>query len=117
MKKSVKERPNLAQAVGKNIKAGRKIKGMTQNQVAQELGVETETVSRYERGLLAPSFHQLEKICALLGMPAWMIFSDGDSTPDAQAMTIAELLKGLSSREIEFVVSYVKLYAEYHRRH
>lgn len=117
MKKNAKGRPSLAQLVGRNIKTGRKIKGMTQNQVAQELSVETETVSRYERGLLAPSFPQLEKLCSVLDMPAWMIFSDGDATPDAQAMAIVEVLKGLSAREMEFVVSYVKLYAEYHRRH
>jgi transcriptional regulator with XRE-family HTH domain len=117
MKKITKGRVPLSQIVGKNIKTGRKIKGLTQSQLAQEIGVEVETVSRYERGLLAPSFPQLEKICTALAIPAWMIFSDGDNVPDTQAMCIAEILKGLSAREIEFVVSYVQLYAEYHRRH
>lgn len=116
MKKVTKGRHGLAQVVGANIKAGRKIKGFTQSYVAQELGVETETVSRYERGLLAPSFPQLEKLCALLDLPAWMLFSEGDSKPDVQAMTVAELLKGLSSRDAEFVLAYVRLYVEHHSK-
>jgi transcriptional regulator with XRE-family HTH domain len=115
MKKVIKERPSLAQIVGGNVRAARKIKGWTQSDLAQELGVETETVSRYERGLLAPSFPQLEKLCNALDVPAWMLFSDGDGTPDARAMTIVELLKGLSARDVEYVVSSINLYAEHHR--
>lgn len=111
-----KKRSSLMVIVGINIRAARKIKGFTQSDLAQSLGVETETISRYERGLLAPSFPQLEKLCKVLSTPAWLLFSDGESAPDAQAVSISELLKGLTTRDVEYVVSVIRLYAEYHKR-
>ena len=115
MTKTKKEAIPLSEVVGKNIQACRKAKGMTQNVLAQELGVEGETISRYERGTVAPSFPQLEKICAVLDIAAWVLFSDGLAMPNAQDMTIAELLKGLSPRDRDFIRSHVQAYAEHHQ--
>lgn len=116
MKRSTAKNVSLSAVVGKNIQASRKAKGLTQNQLAQELGVEVETVSRYERGLRAPSFPQLEKICSVLDVPAWLLFSDGRDMPDANAAVISELLSGLSNRDVEFVMSFVRQYCAQHRK-
>lgn len=105
----------LSIVVGKNMQARRKQMGITQNQLAQELGIEVETVSRYERGILAPSFPQLEKICKVFNVAAWVLFSDGTDAPGAQDMTIVELFKGLSTRDRDFIRSYVQAYAEHHQ--
>jgi len=105
----------LSVVLGKNMQACRKRMGMTQNQLAQELGVEVETVSRYERGVIAPSFPQLENICTVLNVAAWVLFSNGTDSPNAQDMTIAELFKGISSRDRDFIRSYVHAYAEHHQ--
>lgn len=105
----------LSKVVGKNIQACRKSKGMTQSGLAQELGVEVETVSRYERGTVAPSFSQLENICAVLNVDARLLFSDGNDAPNAQDMTIIDLFKGLSSRDRDFIRAYVQAYAEHHQ--
>jgi transcriptional regulator with XRE-family HTH domain len=50
---------------------------LTQNALAQALGVAIETLSRYEREALAPSFPQLEKLCAVLDVQARPLFSHG----------------------------------------
>ncbi|HTD02673.1 helix-turn-helix transcriptional regulator [Undibacterium sp.] len=105
----------LSVIVGKNIQACRKRKGLTQNQLAQALEVEVETVSRYERGTVAPSFPQLENICAVLDVTANVLFSDGYDAPNAQDFVIGELLKGLSTRDRDFIRSYVQQYAEHHQ--
>ena len=115
MKKPKKVRTSLSAVVGKNIQSCRKQLGMTQNDLAQELGVEVETVSRYERGVLAPSFPQLEKICVVFNVSAWVLFSDGSDIASAQDATIVELCKGLSSRDRDFIKSYVQAYAEHHQ--
>jgi transcriptional regulator with XRE-family HTH domain len=115
MKKPKKTGTSLAVVVGKNIHACRKQSGMTQNELAQELGVEVETVSRYERGVLAPSFPQIEKICAVFNVAAWVLFSDGSDVATAQDMAIVELFKGLSPRDRDFIRSYVQAYAEHHQ--
>ena len=115
MAKKGKSSPALAAIVGKNVQACRKRKGMTQNELAQVLGVEVETISRYERGLLAPSFPQLENICAAFDVAAWILFSDGSVVPNVQDTTIAELLKGLSVRDRDFMREFVQAYSEHHQ--
>jgi DNA-binding XRE family transcriptional regulator len=66
MKKSASAGSALLIAVGKNIRAARGKLALTQSQLAEQLEIEIETVSRYERGLVAPSFQQLEKIGKVL---------------------------------------------------
>ena len=115
MKKSKNNASSLSVVVGKNIQACRNRKGITQNVLAQALGVEVETVSRYERGVVAPSFQQLENICNALDVAAWVLFSDGSAVPNAQDFVITELLNGLSVRDREFIQSQVIAFAEHHQ--
>ena len=115
MTKPRKTSATLSVVVGKNMQACRKQMGITQNQLAQELGIEVETVSRYERGVLAPSFPQLEKICKVFNVAAWALFSDGSVVPNVQDATIAELLKGLAPRDRDFIRAYLQAYAEHHQ--
>ena len=41
---------------------------MTQEQLAERLRVTPETVSRFERGVIAPSFERLEMLAAVFRM-------------------------------------------------
>jgi transcriptional regulator with XRE-family HTH domain len=113
MTKTKKASLSLSTIVGKNIRAGRNRKGLTQNQLAQEFSVEVETVSRYERGVIAPSFPQLEKICVVLGIAAQVLFSDGQDVPDARDAVITDSLKELSVHDRDFIRSFVKAYADH----
>lgn len=113
MEKTKKIASPLAVTVGKNIQAGRKRKGLTQNQLAQELGVEVETVSRYERGVVSPSFPQIEKICMALDIAAPILFSNGQDIPDARDVVITDFLRTLSVRDRDFIRSFVQAYAEH----
>jgi len=106
----------LSAIVGHNIRVRRTQLGLTQNELARALGIEVETVSRYERGLVAPSFPQLGKLCDVLGIPAWTLFSDGSSVPDAHGYTVDDLLSELSVRDREFVIAFVRLYVKHHKR-
>ena len=115
MVKLKKDAASLSVIVGRNMQVCRKRKKMTQNQLAQELGVEVETVSRYERGLVAPSFPQLEKICTVLDVAAWTLFSDGKDIPDMRDIVISESLDGLSTKDRDFIRSFVQAYAEHHQ--
>ena len=108
MKKSVSAGLTLPQIVGQNIKANRKRLRLTQSQLAVALGVEIETISRYERGAVAPSFAQLEKMMHVLGVPAWQLFANGTDIPDT---IVTELVRGLPRRDRDFILSYVKAFA------
>lgn len=113
MAKTKKAARSLSVIVGKNIRTHRVRKGLTQNQLAQELGLEFETVSRYERGLVAPSFSQIENICAVFDITAWMLFLDDEGMSDVRGELLSALMKGLSKRDSDFIQSIVQAFAEH----
>ena len=54
----------------KRITAARKEKKLTQEQVAQAVGVSRQTVSHWENGRIEPTQEQREALCRLLEIPA-----------------------------------------------
>lgn len=54
----------------KRITAARKKKKLTQEQVAQAMGVSRQTVSHWENGRVEPTQEQREALCSLLEIPA-----------------------------------------------
>ena len=54
--------------IAKKIKALRKTRGLTQQQLADALGVQRATISNYEIGRREPSISDLERIGAALGV-------------------------------------------------
>lgn len=54
--------------IGERIKAIRKQKKITQEQLASPLGLTTSAISKYEKGLVSPSWETLEKIAAFFDM-------------------------------------------------
>lgn len=51
------------------IRALRKKKGMTQEELARKIGVKRAVISKYESGSIEPSLTQLQKIADALGVP------------------------------------------------
>lgn len=51
---------------GKKLRALRRASDMTQENLAEKIGVSVEFVSNVERGINAPSFETLEKIAVVL---------------------------------------------------
>jgi transcriptional regulator with XRE-family HTH domain len=107
---------SLPVVVGNNIRTRRTQLTLTQTVLARTLGIEVETVSRYERGLIAPSFPQLERLCEVLKIPAWALFSDGSAVPDAEGSTLDRLLGELASDDRAFLLSFIRSYVEHHKR-
>ena len=64
MKKSVKGAPNL------NLKRARERQGWSQEYVAQQVGTDAFTVSRWERGVTMPSPYFRQKLSTLFGLSA-----------------------------------------------
>jgi peptidoglycan hydrolase-like protein with peptidoglycan-binding domain len=48
------------------LRAGRKKQGLTQEELAEVLGVSSKTVGRWERGLTRPSDYERRKLCQIL---------------------------------------------------
>lgn len=65
---------DIAKIVGNNIKEARKIKGLTQSQVARIFRMTQQQYSRFENGVFELNYEQIVKICELLDMTPNEIF-------------------------------------------
>jgi transcriptional regulator with XRE-family HTH domain len=66
---------DLKKQFGKRLQALRTERGMTQEQLAAEIGVTVESISNMERGIHGPSFEKLERIARALRVPEGDLFS------------------------------------------
>ena len=63
--------------IGEKIAFARKKKGWTQTRLAEELGVSSEAVSKWERGFYLPDEYNEERLTDLLGLN----YMDDDGNP------------------------------------
>ena len=56
----------LAKIIGNNIKTARKLKGLTQKDVAQVFHMTQQQYSRFENGIFELNYTQIYEICKLL---------------------------------------------------
>jgi transcriptional regulator with XRE-family HTH domain len=73
--------------LGARLRTARRSSGMTQKQLADRLGVESITVSRWERGVTTPSLPRLRRIAELTDTTV----SDLVRAPEAATGHAAEL--------------------------
>ena len=57
---------NIAKSVGDRIKAARKLKGLTQKQVATIFHMTQQQYSRFENGVFELNYQQIVDVCKLL---------------------------------------------------
>lgn len=60
-------------AFGRRIAAARKLRGMSQEDLAGKSGVNVSAITRYETGDMVPSFERATEIAGALGVtPDWL---------------------------------------------
>jgi len=64
----------LKEQFGKRLQTLRTDKGLTQEKLADEVGVTVESISNIERGIYGPKFENLEKIANVLGVKVKELF-------------------------------------------
>jgi len=65
----------IAKIVGNNIKEARKLKGLTQKQVANHFRMTQQQYSRFENGIFELNYSQIIEICNLLEITPNEIFN------------------------------------------
>ncbi len=91
----------------------RKALALTQLQLAERLGVETETISRLERGTNLPSLQRLASLSEELETSVADLLSQSVSNRSDQALMIERWLVTLTVRERRFVVESIRQLCEY----
>jgi transcriptional regulator with XRE-family HTH domain len=85
-----KRRPTAADSqVGTSIRAHRLIAGMSQNDLAQRLGVSFQQVQKYEKGVNRVGAGRLPQIADVFGIPISALFRDhaGSSAAPVKLVT------------------------------
>ena len=89
---------------GENLKAARKAKGMTQEELAARLHVVRQTISKWEKGLSVPDADQLIRLSVVLEVPASKLLGaktefEREDT-DAMADQLSQINEQLAGRTI-----------------
>lgn len=98
----------LALRLGKSIAEKRKLIGWTQANVAEKLGLDTETISRFERGVSLPSLATLDRLAQVLKTSVGDLLSESSSQPSDQAEIISGWLSSLDEKDRSYVMELVK---------
>lgn len=98
--------------IGERIKLARKERNMTQEKLAEEMGVSIAFLSRIERGSSQINLKRLSQICNILGTTEGEILngvSSGSSTYlDSE---LSNILKNCSSEQVKLIYEIAKVIA------
>jgi transcriptional regulator with XRE-family HTH domain len=87
-----KEPDSIDRLVGRNIRIYRLQKGLTQTELADELGLTFQQVQKYEKGTNRVGSGRLLKIATFLGVPVTALFKGSDEMADTDKQSIFDQL-------------------------
>ncbi|CAR51494.1 MULTISPECIES: helix-turn-helix domain-containing protein [Burkholderia cepacia complex] len=90
---------DLAVAVGKAIAKQRIASGLTQEKVAERLGIGLEAVSRMERGTVIPTVVRLFELADIFACDAADLLTEASNRSSDQASHLNRLLSRLSTSD------------------
>ncbi|WP_242360063.1 helix-turn-helix domain-containing protein [Anaeromyxobacter sp. SG17] len=104
--------------LGRRVADQRKRAGLTQAELAERIGVTTETVSRLERGAVVPSLARLEEVALALGAELSDLFrvADRESQKDRAMTRLLAVVRRGSAADIEAVADVAERILGHFRR-
>ena len=103
----------LRQQVGDLVRHWRKVRGWTQDDLAEKAGRSVELVNRIERGGVAPSFDTLEIFAKVLEVDVRDFFGVGDhavpSRRDDGLAKIVGRISGLDRSDLDWIDELVRV--------
>lgn len=102
------DQKQLAVLVGRAISRQRTQRGLTQEEVAERLGIGTEAVSRIERGVVIPNIARLLEMAEIFGCGAAELLGEVSPLADDQARRVSRLLEPLAQSDQRLVLDLVE---------
>jgi transcriptional regulator with XRE-family HTH domain len=103
---------DLAVTVGRTIARQRVRCGLTQEEVAERLGIGNEAVSRIERGIVIPNVARLIEFATIFRCGTAELLNEVNPDPNAQASHVGQLLEMLNPADRRLIVEWVERLAE-----
>ena len=105
-------RSDLGLALGKAISVKRTSLGLSQKELAALVGVDGESISRFEIGTVVPSLHRLERVATALNMGVGDLLSISSPLPEDQTQQLLQLMQKLSTRDRKILMDLAALLAK-----
>lgn len=102
----------LSEVVGQAIARQRARCELSQEQVAEKLGIGSEAVSRIERGVVMPNVERLVELASIFGCETADLLTEGSSRPEDQARRLLNLLTTLEADDRTLVLEMVERLVE-----
>lgn len=92
------------QLLGGRIKELRRARGLSQEELAEAIGIEPQHMSRIEIGGSAPTVERMEILCSVLDVELRSLFDFGHlDSREAQLESVEEMLKSLDGSDLKVV--------------
>lgn len=101
-------RENLSVVLGNAIMKRRQRKGLTQIEFAELLGIEQHSLSRMEKGIIAPKMSRLQEIADYLECSVADLFRQTDSPSYAKAQELCYLLDEIPPEMQDVVLELIE---------
>jgi transcriptional regulator with XRE-family HTH domain len=97
--------------VGRNIRAVRRTKGLSQFQLAERSGLSADFIGKVERGTTSPSLESLKAIADALHLPLRDLFEGDPGVGQGQEalMELVQLCRGRAKEDVELLVGIAQL--------
>ncbi|WP_423709287.1 helix-turn-helix domain-containing protein [Undibacterium sp. WLX3042] len=103
----VQER-ELAKSIGRAISKRRLACKLTQEQVAEQLSIGYEAVSRMERGTVMPTVARLIELAKIFDCPVGDLLIESSNRSEEQGEFISSLIKTLREEDRRFVLEILE---------
>lgn len=97
----------LAKAIGKTIARYRLARQLTQDELAERLGIGNEAVSRIERGVVLPSIARLMELASVFQCETADLLRPASLCPSDQARYLEQRLAQLNNEDQKLVLGLV----------
>lgn len=94
---------DLKQRFGRNVAAQRKRLGWTQDRLAAEAHVSVDMVKRLEAGRVGASFTLVDKLQAVFGVDASVLFRSAEPSNHQQAQALVDDIALMGSGQLEWL--------------
>ena len=100
--------PALNHLIGQAIAKYRKQTELSQEQLAEALGIGYEAVSRMERGVVVPSVERLIQIAEVVDCPVTELLTQSSPRPCDEAIHLHALLSSVSNDDKQMLITLLK---------
>lgn len=108
-KKNATGQEDLGKKLGQAIAAKRKALDLTQDDLAGMVGVDTETISRFERGSTAPSIERLVEVAGALDVGVGELLSSASHLANDRAEQLVRTFLALGKPDQKLLLDFALL--------